>query len=138
MSNNKLIGRDQMDREQEIAYAYGLENETIPIKLYNFADFDFIMIKDGKAVESLEVKERSNKINDFKETMVPLRKVVRALEIIRGGGVAKILIKWTDCTGILDFSVPFDKIGLGGRQDRGVDERKPYAFYSVLKFKRLE
>lgn len=124
--------------EAELAEKYAQKFNYIPIKLDGFGDFDYIMSRDGKVIQWLEIKEREYNKADFVDTMVPIRKVRKALEIIYTGGNAFLLIKWRDVTGILNFVTPFSKIALGGRSDRGFSEYKQYAYYSIKDFTEVE
>lgn len=135
MNNDLVVG---LLNEHSIAIRYAQKFGFQQMKMDIFDDFDFTMCRNGKVYQWLEIKVRDCNSFDFKDTMVPIRKVIKGLDIIRKGGNAFLLIQWKDKTGMLNFTKPFSRIDIGGRVDRGVNETQPYAYYKVSDFEEVE
>lgn len=132
-----------MNRNKDIKYGEQKENDLIDIfkrefntnfkKTSKFNEFDYISCpltakrcRGGKKI-ILELKSRRVKKNTYKTTIIGLNKVNKGLELIKEGFEVYFVFCFTD--GLFRYKLTELNSGwidMGGRTDRGKDERKLY------------
>lgn len=121
-----------MNRTKDIKYGEQKENALIGIfrehfkadfkKTSKFDEFDFISEKI-----ILELKSRRNKKLAYKTTIIGLNKVNKGLDLIKKGFEVYFIFSFTDCLTYYKLTeLNKNWLNMGGRTDRGRDERKLY------------
>jgi len=141
-SNDIYKGDKNFGDYNEIKFLNHLNCILYPEKKFNMfknehSTMDFI---NGDIIA--ELKSRRNKYRQYPDTMCGLNKIRQAeASQEKGKDVQyKFYFLFTDGLYVWDFNKDEYTTRLGGRQDRGADERKKYAYVNIeyLKFVTTE
>tara|TARA_R110000824_G_scaffold206523_3_gene391668 strand:+ start:10226 stop:10681 length:456 start_codon:yes stop_codon:yes gene_type:complete len=85
----------------------------------------------------VEIKSRRNTHDAYEETIIPSKKVRKALRLINLGHKAILAIKFTDGIFYVDLENALIRFGFNARTNRGAVELNHYAFIPVHQFERI-
>jgi alpha-glucuronidase len=131
---NNSLKRTEEALEEYCNYLGGVTFEPSP----KYADYDYKILINGKLSHFLEVKTRRNKLNDYAQTKLPLRKHTFAEHCFRHYAIKTyFLVSFTDCLGLIDLTNEPDREAVQiARHDRG-EEEDIYAYYNVSNIKKI-
>jgi len=95
--------------------------KVTPVKLPQYSQLDFALLRDGKIAAFAEVKCRTFDMNRYKTSLIHLHKMIYARQVAFETGIPTFLIvRWMDKVGCCSFKVDFETT-IGGRRDRGIE-----------------
>jgi len=83
--------------------------------------FDYAATREGEITHMIEVKCRTNPLNEYPTFMLCLEKFHNAFSYCQINEFlqATLWVQWTDALGSIDMFQPFNDWRMGGRSDRG-------------------
>jgi hypothetical protein len=83
--------------------------------------FDYAATRQGQVTQLIEVKCRTNPVNQYPTFMLCLEKFINAANHcqINQYITTSLWVQWTDALGSIDMLQPFEDWRIGGRADRG-------------------
>jgi len=95
--------------------------KVTPVKLPQYCQLDFALLRDGNISAFAEIKCRTFNMNRYKTSLIHLHKMIYARQVAFETGLPTFLIvRWIDCIGYVNFNVDFETT-IGGRRDRGIE-----------------
>lgn len=118
-----------------IEYLWKANLKKLPIKY----KLDYAAERNGKIVAWVEIKCRTNGMNDYQTYMLSLDKYNASIEL---GNVTNLpvtlVVKWTDKTGYVDLLNCRGVIKMGGRIDReDPQDVEPVVFIPIQDFREI-
>ena len=138
----------QYNKEHKIDKEFGIEaeDECLPILKLKFDEFliknsnKFAIFDYVGSKTFIELKTRRYESTKYPDTMIGCNKIKNALKVI--GRKVIFVFKFTDDIYYWEFNKEtleaVSEVRLGGRIDRGVDERRPYYFIKINAMSKLE
>ena len=98
---------------------------------------DFAAMRDGKVVAFVEMKVRTNPVQQYPTYMVALSKLMAARELTASARVPSLLmVRWSDAWGQTDLSQFIGDVSFGGRKDRDDwQDMEPVCLIEMDRFK---
>jgi len=129
--SQKNLGEEQ-NALRYISQKWGVSYAKLPISY----KLDYTMYRNGTHVGFIEVKCRTNKLNDYKTYILSLSKVKEARILADMTNTKSLLIvRWSDYTGWINLRSEFI-IKQGGRSDRNDwQDQEPVCHFNISKFK---
>lgn len=95
--------------------------KVTPVKLPQYCQLDFALLRDGNIAAFAEIKCRTFNMNRYKTSLIHLHKMIYARQVAFETGIPTFLIvRWMDRVGYCNFDVDF-LTTIGGRRDRGIE-----------------
>lgn len=121
---------------QKISAAWNTKLNKIPIKYR----VDYAAERNGKIVAWIEIKCRTNDMNDYETYMLSLDKYNASIELGKVTNLpVTLVVKWNDKIGYADLLHCRGVIKMGGRVDRGdPQDVEPAVFIPIEDFRELD
>lgn len=129
-----------LEVEQELAEQFANKMNCTVWKTPGKEDFDYFLCRNSRIIGVIEVKRRNLPMNEYKDTILPLRKITAASAYAALGWVAYFVCQWSDHAGYISIQQPPHHTGFIKREDRsreGATYEGIYAFYEIAKFTLL-
>jgi hypothetical protein len=101
---------------------------------------DFALVRNHEVVALAECKVRKNPRDQYPTYMLSAHKFVNARNFSKRLGLPALLfVRWScGSLGYIDLSEPHERIGIGGRTDRGdAQDIEPVVHWKIEKFRRV-
>lgn len=120
----------------KIAHLWKAKLSKLPIKY----KVDYAAERNGKIVAWIEIKCRTNDMNDYQTYMLSLDKYNASIELGKVTNLpVTLVVKWNDKIGYADLLHCRGVIKMGGRVDRGdPQDLEPAVFIPIEDFRELD
>ena len=129
-----LANEDQVKTFLEAKWQATLHK--LPIS-YNF---DYLVERNGNSSAWVEIKVRTNPMNQYDTMMISLHKSLAGKHLTETTGLPSFLVvKWTDKIGFVNINECLHTLKMGGRSDRNdAQDRDPCLYIGIDEFQEFK
>lgn len=140
MSRKMYETSEDIAREEEVKALLEQRWQATLHKLPISYNFDYLVERNGDSSAWVEIKVRTNPMNQYDTMMVSLHKLLAGQHLTKSTGLPSFLVvKWTDKVGFVNINDCASTLKMGGRADRNdSQDRDPCLYIAIDQFQEFK